>query len=152
MKLAHILQADLINLTLQATSKEEAFIELIDMAVKEHGLNKNALYDAVMEREKQQSTYMGHSLAMPHARIDDLRDFIIVCGRSEGGITFDEASEPVRMIVLILSCKTKINVLLQTMAAFAEIFSDDALLKKLDATKNSKDASVTIVAPEARSA
>ncbi|MDB4304002.1 PTS sugar transporter subunit IIA, partial [Desulfosarcina sp.] len=140
MKLASILNADLINLQLQATSKSEAFIEMVRMACAyDKSLDEKVLLDSVVAREEQQSTYMGHGLAIPHARIDDLKDFLIVCGKSAQGIKYDDSGKSAQLIVMILSCKTKISILLQTTAAFATIFSDDALSGRLLSETEAKD-------------
>ncbi|MFC1809010.1 PTS sugar transporter subunit IIA [Candidatus Omnitrophota bacterium] len=140
MKLASILNAELINLQLQATNKNEAFVEMVRMAcAHDKSLDEKILLEAVVAREEQQSTYMGHGLAIPHARIDDLKDFIIVCGKSDQGIKYDDSGKSAQLIVMILSCKTKISILLQTTAAFATIFSDEALVNTLLSATEAKD-------------
>jgi len=140
MKLSSLLTRDLINLDLKATSKKEAFEELIDMACDIHKeIKKENVFNAIMERESQQSTYLGKSLAMPHARIDQLNDFILVCGRSTKGITYEETTDKVHFVVLILSCKTKINTLLQTMGAWATLFNQETTIEELRTVRSAED-------------
>ncbi len=132
MNLVNILNKDLITLELKATSKESAFVEMLKL-VKNHdsSLSPKTLLEAVKTREKQQSTLMGQGLAMPHARIDNLQDFIILVGRSKEGVSYDEGKDPVHVIVMFLSCKTKINMLLQTMGTFAGVFSESNIVEQL---------------------
>jgi len=132
MKLSSILNKDLIVLNVKAHTKRGAIEELIDVVCRQYkDLDKQELFRAIMYREAQQSTYLGKSLALPHARIDGLNDFIIACGRSDEGLHFEETTDAVTFVVMILSCKTKINILLQTMAAFAAIFSNDDLVTRM---------------------
>ncbi len=145
MKLASILNKGLINLNLKAKTKEKAIEEVIDLICKQHPeLNKNEVLGVVLERERQQSTYLGRSLALPHARIDNLNDFIIACGYSREGIKFEETNDDVNFVCVILSCKTKVNILLQTMGALATYFSDESLVKEL-AQADSPDDFIDII-------
>jgi PTS system nitrogen regulatory IIA component len=132
MKLSSLLSKDLITVNLRAQTKKEAFEELVELVCDQNKkLDREKVLNSVLEREKQQSTYLGKGLSMPHARIEGLNDFMLVCGQSQSGIMYPETKDKVHHIVLILSCKTKINMLLQTMGAFATFFSDDALSLKL---------------------
>ncbi|MBU1864006.1 MAG: PTS sugar transporter subunit IIA [Candidatus Omnitrophica bacterium] len=132
MKLSSVFNKKLINLNLQARNKEEAFNELIDLVGTQHkALDKDKILRAIMERESQQSTYLGKSLALPHARIEGLDDFIIVCGRSAQGLQYDREKDSVKFVIMILSCKTKINTLLQTMGALATFFSEEGLVQQV---------------------
>lgn len=140
MKLATILNAELINLDLAADTRDAAFDEMVTLACqKNHKLDHDAVLQAVCERESQQSTYLGKGLAMPHARIDSLNNFIIICARSKAGISYNGLSDKVHFFVMILSCKTKINILLQTMGAFATLFSDDAVVQNLMSVSSAHD-------------
>ena len=140
MKLAAILDTNLICLDLVSEKKEDIFAELIKFACKKvSGLDQTQTLSAVLERESQQSTYLGKGLAMPHARIDSLNNFLIVCGRSKNGIKYDGIPDKIYFFVMILSCKTKINILLQTMGAFATFFSDDKNVQKIKAVNSESD-------------
>ncbi|MBU1863241.1 MAG: CBS domain-containing protein [Candidatus Omnitrophica bacterium] len=140
MLLSSVLNTNIISLHVKAQNKKEAFRELIDCACSRHkDFDRDALLQAVLDRELQQSTYLGKSLALPHARIEGLKDFIIVCGRSDEGVHFEETNDTVTFIVMILACKTKMNILLQTMGAFATLFNDDAIISQLKAARTVPD-------------
>ena len=72
VKLANLLMERRINIDLQARTKEEAVLELLDL-IKAEGVRLD--YDAVMssirEREEIDNTSYGHGFAFPHARTDD---------------------------------------------------------------------------------
>ena len=133
MKLSNLLQRPLIVPQLKSKTKKEVFEELAALICSQYPhLNKQAILDVVYKREAQQSTYLGHGLALPHARLEGLKDFIVACGCSKDGIRFEETSDTVKFVFMILSCKTKINTLLQTMGALATVFSDAGLIHALE--------------------
>ncbi|MBU0650912.1 PTS sugar transporter subunit IIA [bacterium] len=132
MKLSNLLNKNLVILDIEASKKEDVFREMIDVLCKQNkDFDRENLFKCVMERESQQSTYLGNSLSLPHARIDDLNDFVVICGRSKKGIHFEETKDTINFVIMLLTCKTKNVIMLQTMGAFATIFTQPALVKKL---------------------
>ena len=102
MQLSNLLNTEFILIELEASSKNEAFQKMINLVCKNYkNLNSNTLFQAVMEREEQLSTYLGNSLAVPHARIAELDDFIIVCTKLKNKI------DNIEFIFMLLSSKTK---------------------------------------------
>jgi nitrogen PTS system EIIA component len=140
MKLASLLDHDLIKLSVKGTTRDDVLRELIELAcARNKGLNKQLIIDTIMEREGQQSTYMGKGLAMPHARIEGLNDILIVYGYSPEGIDYPGVGEKVHYFVMLLSCKTKVKTLLQAMGAFSSVFSNGALVLKLAQAGSSQE-------------
>ncbi|MBN2266813.1 MAG: PTS sugar transporter subunit IIA [Candidatus Babeliaceae bacterium] len=140
MKLSSLLDANLIKLSLSAKTKEDALRELVDLVChhKKH-LDRNLIGHAIAEREKQQSTYMGKCFALPHARIEGLNDILIIYGYARDGITYTKAGDKVKYFVMLLSCKTKVNTLLQTMGAFSSVFTNDELVRRLAAARSAQE-------------
>ena len=58
---------------------------------------------SVLEREKKQSTDIGHGVAIAHGKVPNLGKTIIALGLSEKGIEFKDNSEPVHLIFVIAS-------------------------------------------------
>jgi len=100
--LAEMISEDRI-VDLKAATKEEALRELVAlMATSNCVFDKEALFSAILEREKTLSTGVGIGVAVPHAMIPEVTDFVIAIGRSHRGIEFDALDEkPVRIIVMI---------------------------------------------------
>jgi len=88
---------------LKAETKEEALRELVAvMATSNCVLDKEALFGAILEREKTLSTGVGIGVAIPHAMIPEVTGFVAAIGRSHRGIEFDALDEkPVRIVVMI---------------------------------------------------
>jgi PTS system nitrogen regulatory IIA component len=88
---------------LRARTKEEALEELVDVAsTSEHVGSRDALLTAVRERERLLSTGIGLGIAIPHARIASVTEFVVAVGRHAGGIDFGSIDQkPVHVVVLI---------------------------------------------------
>jgi len=88
---------------LRSASKEGALAELVDAAATSHVvLSRDALLAAVRERESKLSTGIGLGIAVPHARIAEVTDFVVVVGRHAAGLEFGAIDErPVHIVVLI---------------------------------------------------
>ena len=96
------LNADRV-IDLAATSKDAALVELVDAAARSAVVgDRAALLHAVREREGKLSTGIGLGIAVPHARIDSVSEFVVVVGRHRAGLEFGSIDErPVHIIVLI---------------------------------------------------
>ncbi len=98
---------DLISLdrivTLKSKTKEEALQELVDVISRSpHVKDKDELLKAILEREEIMSTGIGLGIAVPHAKLNSVSDFVIAMGISKEGIEFNALDDkPVHIIVMI---------------------------------------------------
>lgn len=85
------------------TTKKEALNELVDLS--EHNAavkDVEALRNAIFDREKTLSTGIGLGIAVPHAKIAEVEQFLITVGISTDGIAFDALDgKPVHIVALI---------------------------------------------------
>ena len=88
---------------LTASTKDGAIMELIALAAKSPAItDSEALQAAVFEREGIMSTGIGLGIAIPHAKIASVTDFVVALGRAPRGIDFNALDQqPVRIVVLI---------------------------------------------------
>lgn len=89
---------------LNVNTQIEALRALIDLLEKEGKLrDKEAFFDAIMQREKIVSTGIGIGIAIPHAKLPGYEDFFIAIGiKKTGGIEWQALDGlPVRMIFMI---------------------------------------------------
>jgi len=103
-RFSEFLQPFQVVFNLKAREKVQAFEELLDVLLK-HKLvkNKKPLLTRIIDRERLESTAIGHGVALPHARVDTGHDIAVVVGRSEEGIDFDAPDQKkVRIIILIV--------------------------------------------------
>jgi mannitol/fructose-specific phosphotransferase system IIA component (Ntr-type) len=88
---------------LEETTKEaalERMVRVLATSAKIH--NEKELLDAIRGRELIMSTGIGFGIAVPHAKIRSVTNFIVAVGVAQGGIEFNSLDgKPVKIIVMI---------------------------------------------------
>lgn len=87
----------------KGTTKREVLKELVDViATAPEVTDKNDFYRSILKREQIMSTGIGIGIAVPHVKIDSVKDFVMAIGRKKEGIDFDSLDgKPVYLIVMI---------------------------------------------------
>jgi len=127
---------------LKGETKEEALREMVGvMATSPRVVDKEALLRAIVEREKTLSTGVGIGVAIPHAMIPEVTDFVIAIGRSHRGIEFGALDEkPVRIVVMIAaSDKHSRGDYLKILARLMQKLRDKSFRRKLMFAKSAQD-------------
>lgn len=102
----------------KAATKEEALEQLIQMAARNPTVsNARALAEGIYNRERIISTGIGLGVAIPHAKINGIKDFFICISILETGVDWDAIDEEaVRIIFLIAGPEAQQNQYLQLLA------------------------------------
>ncbi|MFQ6038199.1 MAG: PTS sugar transporter subunit IIA, partial [Candidatus Aminicenantales bacterium] len=89
---------------IKARDKIQALEELLEVLLKQNLIkNKKPLLTRIIDRERLESTAIGHGVALPHARVDTGHEIAVVVGRSKEGIDFDALDgKKVHIIILIV--------------------------------------------------
>jgi PTS system nitrogen regulatory IIA component len=89
---------------LKSRGKQAALMELVETLASAPEVNdRERLLQAVLDREKIVSTGIGLGVAVPHAKIPEVSEFIVAYGRSKEGIDFGSIDDrPVHHLVLIV--------------------------------------------------
>ena len=100
--LSGMLSADRI-IDLWGHSKHVVIEELVEViATSPLVTSREAFRRAVLDREAVMSTGVGLGVAIPHARVPEVKDFVIAVGRSEHPIAFDAFDGgPVFIVIMI---------------------------------------------------
>ncbi|MFC1538666.1 PTS sugar transporter subunit IIA [Candidatus Latescibacterota bacterium] len=89
--------------SLKASDKEECIKKLSALAAKSiKEISEDTIYNAVIERENTVSTGLENGIAIPHARIEGLTDFMIGIAVSKKGIDFKSIDGKKTYIFFIL--------------------------------------------------
>ncbi len=102
MRLAeHLSPSRVVRLV--STTKDEALRELVTVAATSPAIHDEAsLLEAIYERERILSTGIGLGIAVPHAKIESVDEFVVNVGVSPGGVDFDALDQtPAHVVVLI---------------------------------------------------
>ncbi len=85
------------------TKKVQVINQLIEKAVGNGTLTcPNQFKEAIFDRESIMSTGLGMGVAVPHAKIDGINEFFVVCGVLENPVDWDALDgEPVDLVFLI---------------------------------------------------
>ncbi|RKY42502.1 MAG: hypothetical protein DRP85_02490 [Candidatus Makaraimicrobium thalassicum] len=103
MKIVDFLKEENITLNLKASDKKEA-IEKVASCLKGAGgiSDFDVFFKAVFEREKLKTTGIGKEAAIPHARTDAVKEFVIALGRFDNGVDFASIDgKPVKLVFLM---------------------------------------------------
>ena len=123
---------------LDATDKESA---LREMAALVTGLPQvedgERLIEAIFEREEIVSTGIGLGIAIPHAKIPQVTDFVVALGKTRRGIEFNSLDgQPVEFIVLIAGPDNQQERYLQLLARITLKLKDAAVRRQLAAAED----------------
>ena len=125
-----------IFLGLTAQTKEEA-IRFVGQKLVEKGYVKPTYVEAMLERERLTSTYLGESIAVPHGTIEAKDDVIntgIVFCQYPAGVQFGEEEQDKAKIVIGIAARN--NEHLDVIAKLTNALDDEKIIAKLATTNN----------------
>lgn len=138
--LRNFLSPKLFLRELGATERREAIREMTAAACEVAGLDARTVEKAVWDREEALSTGIGNGVAIPHARLDGLRESLVVVGISKTGIDFDSPDGRLaKVIFLILTPISAPGDQLQIAAEIARLFRDLRMPGRVLRTQNFTD-------------
>ena len=133
MKLVEIVPEDSIVLELNAKSKVEVLRELVG-ALKASGveLDVDDAVNVLLEREKLGSTGIGEGVAIPHAKVNGLKNVVGAFGRSIRGIDFESLDgKPVNLFFLLLAPMESTGAHLKALAKASKMLKNPELRERL---------------------
>ena len=87
--------------------------------------NEDSIFDAIMEREQLLSTGFGLGLAIPHAKLNIIDDFIVGLAIHRHGVPFDSLDDqPVHILVMILGPDQKQDEYLKVLSRVTAFLKD----------------------------
>jgi mannitol/fructose-specific phosphotransferase system IIA component (Ntr-type) len=125
MKAEKLLPLEAIKIGLDAKSKKEAIIKMIELAAKTGKIKDIAKVRAeVLEREKLASTGIGNGIALPHAKTSYIETMFAAFATLKTPIDFDAIdAKPVKMIFLLLSTEGNIGNQLRHLSMYSRILN-----------------------------
>jgi mannitol/fructose-specific phosphotransferase system IIA component (Ntr-type) len=133
MRITDILNQDCIKIPLTNMDKNEIIRELLIVISKAHSeINTEEAFEGLIEREKIETTAIGHSVAIPHARIKNLPKIYLAFGQTKEGANFDAIdNKPVKLIFLILFPEEEVSTQLSVLARLSRLLKDETLREEL---------------------
>jgi mannitol/fructose-specific phosphotransferase system IIA component (Ntr-type) len=127
-----------IIFNLKAKDSIRAVEELLDVLVKQKLIkNKKLVLTRIIDRERLESTALGHSVALPHARVDTNGNIAIAIGKSKEGINFDAVDHrKVHLIILIIWNPSLPGLFNHLFAGLAKFLRKPGFRQRLFAARN----------------
>lgn len=127
------LPVECVHLSMRATDKTTIIGELVSSLVAAgRARDREAVLDAVLERERSMSTGMQHGVAIPHGRSDAVDTLSVAVGIVPEGIDFDSVDgEPTTIVFLVVSPKENPGPHLQVLAGIAGIVNSEEARRDL---------------------
>jgi PTS system nitrogen regulatory IIA component len=129
MRLKDYLSAERVA-RLDACGKDEALAAMADLlAPAARGVSRDAIVEAIREREALMSTGIGQGLGIPHVRMAGLSDAVMAVGVCPDGVADYESldGEPVRILVLIAAPAGRHDLYIRLLALVTDVLKEPEL-------------------------
>lgn len=124
-----IKEADVIDIQ-EEMEIEEFFNLASNIMSKKLNLEKEVIFNLLLEREKESSTVMKEGLAIPHLVTPNEDNFEILVVRCKKGINFSVEGKIVNTVFVLAGSKNERNFHLKALMSIGQIVSDKDFLSK----------------------
>ena len=131
----------MISANLKARDKSSVFAEIVRSIAKAKKLrNEEALLSTLKERESKGTTGIGGGIAIPHARIEGLKEVVFFVGVSREGIDYAALDgSPVHVIFLFLTPQADTETHLKILSRISGLAGNKNLIRKMIAAQTDKE-------------
>jgi fructose-specific phosphotransferase system IIA component len=134
MILTQILHPNCVKVPVESTDKEEVITELVDLLAA-NGLfsDRDLALEAVLTRERTQSTGTGSGIAIPHGKCDAVKELVMAIGIAHDPIEFGSIDgKPVTIIILLVSPANQTGPHIQALARISRLMLNEEFKTKLE--------------------
>ena len=141
MILTQILQPSSVKVPVESRNKEGVITELVDL-LDANGLlsNRDVALQAVLTRERIQSTGIGTGLAIPHGKCKAVKELVMAIGIAREPIEFESIDgKPVKIIILLVSPADQTGPHIQALARISRLMLNADFKQKLEKAASAKE-------------
>jgi PTS system nitrogen regulatory IIA component len=136
MGISDILSENMILADVEAENKRQLLEKLSDFVSKQADLDKNSVFEAILERENLGSTGYGAGVALPHARINGMTKVVVTFARVSTPVDYDALdNKPVDLVAFLLSPENSGEDHLQSLAVISRILNNEDVCQEIRAAK-----------------
>ncbi|WP_262029656.1 PTS IIA-like nitrogen regulatory protein PtsN [Microvirga sp. Mcv34] len=122
---------------LRVNGKKQALQELASQAALLTGLSDDAIYEALLQRERLGSTGIGEGIAIPHGKLPGLTRIFGLVARLEKPVDFEALDgQPVDVLFLLLAPEGAGADHLKALARVARVLREPGLIERVRATRD----------------
>lgn len=143
MKLSSYLSEKVIIPNIKGSNINELIENLLDQLVENNKslkTEKAIMKKAVLKREEEASTYLGHGVAIPHARLEHYDDILVAIGFPEKPVmvkTLDNKEEELKIVILVIADVLKGKKILKIMSGISKLaMKNKVILDRIIEEKN----------------
>jgi nitrogen PTS system EIIA component len=145
MNLSDFLDFDAIKTSLPGGNKKSLLQQLANLAGQRLGLDSTAILASLTEREQLGSTGFGHGVAIPHGKIEGLKQIYCLFARVGEPLDYKAIDgRPVDLVFLLLSPVDAGAEHLKALAAISRVTRHAATLEKMRGAR-SRDALAAVL-------
>jgi len=130
---------DMIIPELKSQDREGVVREMVNFLKKKNKISKEKeLYETLIQREKLGSTAIGEGVAIPHCKLKEAKNPIVMLAISKRRVDFHSLDgKPSHIFFLVISSPDNPSLNLQILAAIAHLVrKSSSLLKKILGAEN----------------
>jgi len=141
MKVNEILKLENIIPKMQATNKEDAINELINLFENDKRvLDLEKLRNSILSREKIMSTGIGKGFAIPHGKTNATNEILGAFGIARTPIDFQALDgQPVQLIFLLVGKDNMVSMHIKLLSRISRLMNEDSFREKLLATETKEE-------------
>ncbi len=116
-----------ITIDLHVASKKRLLEEIAALLLRDQtGLDKETVFQVLVERERLGSTGIGYGVALPHGRVNGINEPIVAVAKLRRPLDFDAPDQqPVELIIALLVPADATETHLQLLAALAKLLDQN---------------------------
>ena len=149
MRLSELLTPDRIRVPLHSNDKEGVLRELVALLHPGNGGQGEEVLAAILERERQFPTGIGHGVAVPHGRTPAMAGLAIVAGTSPQPVSYETIDgQPVRLFFLLAGPEAMSGAHVKALGRISRLVRHEGVRARLLAAKTAEEFYRTIVDAE----
>lgn len=132
MRLTDLLSPDRIRVPLRARDKAGVLRELVGLLLPDDGVAGEEVLAAVLERERQFPTGIGHGVAVPHGRTPAMTGLSLVAGTSVSPVRYETVDgQPVRLFFLLAGPETVAGAYVKALSRISRLVRREGVRSRL---------------------
>ena len=133
MNLKKTLSPNSVWVDLKATTKNEIIEEMVDRLLAAGKISdREAVLEAILDREEKMSTGMQNGVAIPHGKTDTVKSLVAAIGLNKAGVDFDSMDgEPCTIFIMTISPIKRRGPHMQFLAEVSRLIGQTAEREKL---------------------
>jgi len=132
--------------SLASTEKDGALRELTDLLLSNKDIrDSDAIFEAIMDRERLGSTGIGDHVAIPHAKTNGIDTFVAAFGRSGEGVEYHSVDDkPVQWIFMPLATENATGIHLKALARISRLLKSPSFREGISQAATSDEIYLVI--------